>query len=152
MEQHDEIPAAHFLFPILVEPCVLDYLVEWLSPYFSFSLEQFLLFIGSLAKYKKRNLFQRTIYIIPPPPLCPFRDISFFLALLIRFSPYLMFNYTYCSVLLPETITVHAKKAKYRLCFVTQSVADRRNANLGSKSFEMRPSSNILEGSDLKII
>ena len=63
-----------------------------------------------------------------------------------------MFNYTYCSVLLPETITVHAKKAKYRLCFVTQSVADRHNVNLGSKSFEMRPSSNILEGSDLKII
>jgi hypothetical protein len=87
-----------FSFPILVEPCIRDYLVEWLSSYFSFSLEQLLLFIGSLAKYKKRNLFQRTIYIIPP--FCPFRDILFF-ALLIRFSSYLMFNYTYCSVLVP---------------------------------------------------
>jgi hypothetical protein len=63
-----------------------------------------------------------------------------------------MFNYTYCSVLLPETIMVPAKKAKYWLCFVPQSVADMRDVKLGNKSFEMSPSSNILEGSDLKII
>ena len=133
MEQHDRIPAAQF--PILVEPCVRDYLVEWLSPYSSFSLEQFLLFIGSLAKYKKRNLFQRTIYIIPPLSFQRY-FVFFFLHFSFAFPPYLMFNYTYYSVLLPETIIAHAKKAKCRLFFVPQSVADRRNVKLCSKSFE----------------
>jgi hypothetical protein len=72
--------------------------------------------------------------------------------LLIRLSPYRMFNYIYCFVLLPETIIVPAKKAKYWLCFVPLSVADRRDVKLGRKSFEMPPSSNVLEWSDLKII
>ena len=63
-----------------------------------------------------------------------------------------MFNYTYCSVLLPETIIIHAKKVTYRPCFVSQSVAERRKLKLVRKSYEMCPSSNILEGSNLKII
>jgi len=135
-----------------VEPCVRDYLVEWLSPVLLF-------FIGTVSFiYRVFSQVQETEFVSEDniycsPTLCPFRDILFFFwALLIRFSPYRMFNYTYCSVLLPETIIVPAKKAKYWLCFVPQSVADRAVVKLGSKSIEMSPSSNIFEGSDLKIM
>jgi hypothetical protein len=99
-----------------------------------FLFEEFLLFIASLAKYKKRNLFQRTIYIIPP---CPFRDILFF-AHLIRVSSYLLFNYTYCFVLLPEHFIIKAKESKYRSIFISllQNVGESNNLKIRDKYIE----------------
>lgn len=149
MEQHGGIPAAQFLFQFQWNRV---YAITQSNGFPRTSLFHWnsFFYLQGLQPSTRNGICFRGQYILSP--LCPFRDILFFLALLIRFSPYLMFNYTYCSVLLPETTIVHVKKAKYRPYFVLQSVSDRCNVKLGRKSFEMCPSSNILEGNDLKII
>lgn len=65
MEQDGGLPAAQF--PILVEPCVRDYLVEWLSPVLLF-------FIGTVSFiYRVFSQVQETEFVsednIYYPPL-----------------------------------------------------------------------------------
>jgi len=94
-----------------------------------------LFFIGTVSFiYTVFSQVQETEFVsednIYYPPLRPFRDILFFFCV-----SHSLFLLILCLIILIalfyyQTIIVHAKKTKHKLCFVPQSVADRRKVNV----------------------